>query len=34
MAEGCGRGCPAAVIAAGGRLGERDREQCPIEVAA
>jgi len=30
MASGCGRGCPAAVIAAGGRLGERDREQCPI----
>ena len=26
----CGRGCPAAVIAAGGRLGDRDREQCPI----
>jgi radical SAM protein with 4Fe4S-binding SPASM domain len=30
MASSCGRGCPAAVIAAGGRLGERDREQCPI----
>jgi radical SAM protein with 4Fe4S-binding SPASM domain len=30
MASGCGRGCPAAVIAAGGHLGERDREQCPI----
>jgi radical SAM protein with 4Fe4S-binding SPASM domain len=30
LASGCGRGCPAAVIAAGGRLGERDREQCPI----
>jgi len=30
MAPACGRGCPAAVIAAGGRLGERDREQCPI----
>ena len=26
----CGRGCPAAVIAAGGRLGDRDREQCPV----
>jgi radical SAM protein with 4Fe4S-binding SPASM domain len=30
MSAGCGRGCPAAVIAAGGRLGERDREQCPV----
>jgi radical SAM protein with 4Fe4S-binding SPASM domain len=26
----CGRGCPAAVIAAGGCLSDRDREQCPI----
>jgi radical SAM protein with 4Fe4S-binding SPASM domain len=34
MADGCGRGCPAAVIASGGTVGERDREQCPIEVAA
>lgn len=30
LASGCGRGCPAAVIAGGGALGERDREQCPI----
>lgn len=30
MSESCGRGCPAAVIAAGGRLGDRDREQCPV----
>lgn len=30
LSTSCGRGCPAAVIAAGGRLGERDREQCPI----
>jgi radical SAM protein with 4Fe4S-binding SPASM domain len=30
LAGSCGRGCPAAVIAAGGRLGDRDREQCPI----
>lgn len=30
MATRCGRGCPAAVIAAGGRLGDRDREQCPV----
>jgi radical SAM protein with 4Fe4S-binding SPASM domain len=34
LAEGCGRGCPAAVIAAGGRVGERDREQCPVADAA
>jgi radical SAM protein with 4Fe4S-binding SPASM domain len=30
LSAGCGRGCPAAVVAAGGRLGERDREQCPV----
>jgi radical SAM protein with 4Fe4S-binding SPASM domain len=30
LAGSCGRGCPAAVIAAGRRLGERDREQCPV----
>jgi radical SAM protein with 4Fe4S-binding SPASM domain len=30
MSTACGRGCPAAVIAAGGRLGDRDREQCPV----
>jgi radical SAM protein with 4Fe4S-binding SPASM domain len=34
MADACGRGCPAAVIAAGGGLGERDREQCPVPDAA
>jgi radical SAM protein with 4Fe4S-binding SPASM domain len=33
MASGCGRGCPAAVIAAGGRVGDRDRDQCPVEAA-
>lgn len=33
MASGCGRGCPAAVVAAGGQIGERDREQCPVEAA-
>lgn len=33
MSGSCGRGCPAAVIAAGGRLGDRDREQCPVEGA-
>jgi radical SAM protein with 4Fe4S-binding SPASM domain len=30
MSSACGRGCPASVIAAGGRLGDRDREQCPV----
>jgi radical SAM protein with 4Fe4S-binding SPASM domain len=34
LADECGRGCPAAVIASGGTVGERDREQCPIEDAA
>jgi radical SAM protein with 4Fe4S-binding SPASM domain len=33
LAGNCGRGCPAAVIAAGGRLGGRDREQCPVKEA-
>jgi len=26
----CGKGCPAAVISAGGRIGELDAEQCPV----
>jgi radical SAM protein with 4Fe4S-binding SPASM domain len=26
----CGKGCPAMVVAAGGSLGERDRELCPV----
>jgi radical SAM protein with 4Fe4S-binding SPASM domain len=26
----CGKGCPAAVIAAGGRIGEVDEEVCPM----
>jgi radical SAM protein with 4Fe4S-binding SPASM domain len=30
LAGSCGRGCPAAVIAGGGRLGDRDRDQCPV----
>lgn len=34
MAASCGRGCPAAVIAAGGTIGDRDRDQCPVEVEA
>lgn len=34
IAKRCGGGCPAAVIAAGGEVGERDREQCPVTDAA
>jgi radical SAM protein with 4Fe4S-binding SPASM domain len=34
IADRCGGGCPAAVIAAGGEIGERDREQCPVRDAA
>lgn len=30
MSSGCGKGCPAAVVAAGGRIGEVDTEQCPV----
>lgn len=30
MNSGCGKGCPAAVVAAGGRIGDVDTEQCPI----
>jgi radical SAM protein with 4Fe4S-binding SPASM domain len=30
MNSGCGKGCPAAVVAAGGRIGDVDAEQCPI----
>ena len=26
----CGKGCPAAVVAAGGRIGELDAEVCPV----
>ncbi|PPK66191.1 radical SAM protein with 4Fe4S-binding SPASM domain [Actinokineospora auranticolor] len=29
LSSGCGKGCPAAVVAAGGRIGEVDAEQCP-----
>ncbi|MDQ7909792.1 hypothetical protein RB614_35370 [Phytohabitans sp. ZYX-F-186] len=28
--SGCGKGCPAAVVAAGGRIGDVDTEQCPV----
>jgi radical SAM protein with 4Fe4S-binding SPASM domain len=30
MNASCGKGCPAAVIAAGGRIGDLDAEQCPV----
>lgn len=30
MNSGCGKGCPAAVVAAGGRIGAVDAEQCPV----
>jgi radical SAM protein with 4Fe4S-binding SPASM domain len=26
----CGKGCPAAVVAAGDRIGQVDTEQCPV----
>lgn len=30
MSAGCGKGCPAAVVAAGGRIGDVDAEVCPV----
>ncbi|WP_433652929.1 radical SAM/SPASM domain-containing protein [Micromonospora zamorensis] len=30
LAGQCGKGCPAAVIATGGRIGDVDTEQCPV----
>ena len=33
MNSGCGKGCPAAVVAAGGRIGDVDAEQCPATTA-
>jgi radical SAM protein with 4Fe4S-binding SPASM domain len=30
MASGCGKGCPAAVIARGGRIGDLDSDVCPV----
>jgi radical SAM protein with 4Fe4S-binding SPASM domain len=30
MNSGCGKGCPAAVVAAGGQIGDVDTEQCPV----
>lgn len=32
MKADCGKGCPAAVVAAGGWIGEVDTEQCPVTV--
>lgn len=33
IADSCGKGCPAAVIAAGQRVGALDAEVCPITTA-
>ena len=33
MAGGCGKGCPAAVVTAGGRIGDLDSEVCPIAMS-
>jgi len=30
IADGCGKGCPAAVVAAGERIGALDAEVCPV----
>jgi radical SAM protein with 4Fe4S-binding SPASM domain len=30
---GCGKGCPAAVVSRGGRIGDVDDEQCPVTPA-
>lgn len=30
LSDSCGKGCPAAVIAAGGRIGDLDAEVCPV----
>lgn len=30
MASKCGKGCPAAVIASGGKIGDLDEEVCPV----
>ena len=31
LSASCGKGCPAAVVAAGGVIGDRDVEVCPVE---
>ncbi|MEU5425174.1 radical SAM protein [Streptomyces olivoreticuli] len=33
LSDGCGKGCPAAVVSAGERIGSVDAEQCPITPA-
>ena len=33
LTDGCGKGCPAAVIANGGRIGDVDTDQCPAPVS-
>jgi radical SAM protein with 4Fe4S-binding SPASM domain len=33
MSDGCGKGCPAAVISAGERIGAVDAEVCPVTTA-
>lgn len=30
LSDGCGKGCPAAVISADGRIGDVDTDQCPV----
>jgi hypothetical protein len=30
MSDSCGKGCPAAVISAGERIGAVDAEVCPV----
>lgn len=30
LSDGCGKGCPAAVVSAGQRIGTVDAEQCPV----
>ncbi|TDB92917.1 radical SAM protein [Micromonospora fluostatini] len=30
LTDQCGKGCPAAVVAAGGRIGAVDADQCPV----
>jgi radical SAM protein with 4Fe4S-binding SPASM domain len=33
MSSACGKGCPAAVVSRGGRIGDLDSEQCPVAPA-
>lgn len=33
MSDGCGKGCPAAVVSAGERIGAVDAEVCPVTTA-